>query len=223
MTSLSRFTPLTEVWTRIQRISGRFSSAPLPVLRVNNRDIIHPSDVAEVIAGVLSERCRGGQNVPQSTTQTGRRELETVDFLTVDRTDYNEPFTMAELASALSSLKSVSEGLDGVHNDMLRRLPAAAQEALLATLNSLWETDTFPAAWREATVISILKPGKSGLDPLHYRPISLTSSLCKVMEKMVNVRLTCQCASFLNTMGKMVIMRLVFLTPWDLYKLTVRF
>ena len=190
VTSLSRFTPLTEVWTRIQRISGRFSSAPLPVLRVSDRDITHPSDVAEVIAGALSERCRSGRNVPQSTVQTGRRELETVDFHTVERTDYNEPFTMTELAAAINSLKSVSEGPDRVHNDMVRHLPAAAQEALLAALNSLWETDSFPAAWREATVIPILKHGKSGLDPLHYRPISLTSSLCKVLEKMVNVRLT---------------------------------
>ena len=53
-----------------------------------------------------------------------------------------------------------------------------------------WETGTFPAAWQLATVIPILKPGKSGLNPLHYRPISLTSSLCKLMEKMVNVRLS---------------------------------
>ena len=73
---------------------------------------------------------------------------------------------------------------------MLRRLPAAALEALLATFNSIWETGTFPAAWREATVIPVLKPGKSGYDPLHYRPISLTSSLCKLVEKMVNVRLS---------------------------------
>ena len=143
-----------------------------------------------MIAGVLSERCRGGQNVPQSTAQTGRRELETVDFRTVERTDYNEPFTMTKLATAINSLRSVSEGPDGVHNVMLRRLPAVAQAALLATFNSLWETNTFPAAWREDTVILILKPGKSGLDPLHYRPISLTSSLCKAMEKMLNVPLT---------------------------------
>ena len=97
---------------------------------------------------------------------------------------------MAELTAAIDSLRSVAEGPDAIHNDMLRRLPAAALEALLATFNSLWETGTFPAAWREATVIPILKPGKSGLDPLHYRPISLTSSFCKLMEKMVNVRLS---------------------------------
>ena len=72
---------------------------------------------------------------------------------------------------------------------MLRHLPAVALEALLAVFNSLWESGVLPDAWREATIIPILKPGKSGLDPLHYRPISLTSSLCKLMEKMVNARL----------------------------------
>ena len=57
-------------------------------------------------------------------------------------------------------------------------------------LSTRYGTGTFPEAWREATVIPILKAGKSGLDPLHYRPISVTSSLSKLMEKMVNVRLS---------------------------------
>ena len=46
VTSLSRFTPLTEVWTWIKRISGLCSSSPLPVLRVNDSDVTHPSEVA---------------------------------------------------------------------------------------------------------------------------------------------------------------------------------
>ena len=188
VTSLSRFTPLTEVWTRIKRISGRCSSSPLPVLRVNDSDVIHPSDVAEAIARTLSERSQGGQNDPQSTRRRARRDPEIIDFSTREQTEYNEPFTMTELTYAISTLKSVAEGPDAIHNDMLRRLPAAALVALLATFNRIWETGTFPAAWREATVIPVLKGGKSGLDPLHYRPISLTSSLCKLMEKMVNVR-----------------------------------
>ena len=190
VSSLNRFTPTTQVWTRIKRISGRFSPSPLPVLRVNDRDIIHPFNVAEEIARSLSERCRVGFNPRQPTRRQAGREAGTVDFTTTEQLVYNEPFTMAELTSAISSLRSVAEGPDVIHNDMLRRLPAVAQEALLATFNSLWETGTFPAAWQQATVIPILKPGKSGLNPLHYRPISLTSSLCKLMEKIVNVRLS---------------------------------
>ena len=144
--SLNRFTPTTQVWTRIKRISGRCSSSPLPVLRVNNSDIIHPFDVAEEIARSLSERCRGGATHRQSTRRQARREQDFVDFNTTVHKSYNEPFTMAELSAAIDSLRSVADGPDAIHNDMLRRLPAAALEALLATFNSLWETGTFPAA-----------------------------------------------------------------------------
>jgi ribonuclease HI len=40
-----------------------------------------------------------------------------------------------------------------------------------------------------AIVIPILKPGKASTDPSSYRPIALTSCLCKILEKMVNTRL----------------------------------
>jgi hypothetical protein len=33
------------------------------------------------------------------------------------------------------------------------------------------------------------KPGKDAKQPENYRPISLTSCLCKIMERMVNKRL----------------------------------
>ena len=39
VSSLNRFTPTTQIWARMKRIEGRFSSVPLPVLRVNNTDI----------------------------------------------------------------------------------------------------------------------------------------------------------------------------------------
>ena len=73
---------------------------------------------------------------------------------------------------------------------MLRHFPTSVLKVLLAIFNRLWETGEFPSAWREAIVIPLLKPGKSGTDPLHYRPISLTSSLCKLMERLVNARLS---------------------------------
>ena len=42
--------------------------------------------------------------------------------------------------------------------------------------------------WRHA-VIPIPKPAKNASGPNNYRPIALTSCLCKVMERMINNRL----------------------------------
>ena len=51
------------------------------------------------------------------------------------------------------------------------------------------ESSKFPDSWRVATIIPIPKPGKNSLYPSNYRPIALTSCLCKTMERMVNKRL----------------------------------
>ena len=47
----------------------------------------------------------------------------------------------------------------------------------------------FPEDWRLATVIPIPKQGKDPDEPTNYRPIALTSCLCKTLERMTNKRL----------------------------------
>ena len=53
----------------------------------------------------------------------------------------------------------------------------------------MWESGCFPPSWSEAVVIPIPKPGKDHSDPGNFRPIALTSCLCKTMERMINARL----------------------------------
>ncbi|GBN04418.1 putative RNA-directed DNA polymerase from transposon X-element [Araneus ventricosus] len=60
---------------------------------------------------------------------------------------------------------------------------------LLFLFNRIWTEQKYPSQWHEAIVIPILKPGKDPSNPLHYRPIALTSCLCKTFERMVNARL----------------------------------
>ena len=187
---LNRFTPVTTVWTQIKRIAGACSPSPMPVLRVRGQSIMQPFEVANEIAEAFAGKCSDTGADPLFLLHKRRQEARTVDFFTTDQLSYNQPFTLVELRSAISSLRKVSEGPDKIHNEMLRHLPDAAVEALLGAFNRLWEGGEFPRSWRDATVIPILKPGKSGDDPLHYRPISLTSALCKLLEKLVNFRLS---------------------------------
>ena len=59
---------------------------------------------------------------------------------------------------------------------------------LLDIFNDIWASDEIPE-WKEATVISIPKPGKDSKNPSSYHPTSLMSCLCKTMERMINTRL----------------------------------
>ena len=56
--------------------------------------------------------------------------------------------------------------------------------------NYIWTTGKFPDGWQYATIIPIPKPGKDHVEPNNYRPIALTSCLCKTLERMINKRLT---------------------------------
>ena len=71
---------------------------------------------------------------------------------------------------------------------ILKHLPDESLSVLLTIFNYIWQTQHFPTNWKTALIIPILKPGKIASDPKSYRPISLTSCICKTFERMVNRR-----------------------------------
>ncbi|GBL95352.1 putative RNA-directed DNA polymerase from transposon X-element [Araneus ventricosus] len=96
---------------------------------------------------------------------------------------------MFELETALSRTHDTSPGPDGIVYNMLRHLNTTSLSHLLFLFNRIWTEQKYLSQWHETIVIPILKPGKDPSNPLHYRPIALTSCLCKTFERMVNARL----------------------------------
>lgn len=80
-------------------------------------------------------------------------------------------------------------GLDKINNEMLKNLPENAIDYLTSIYNACLKTQYFPNVWKTAKVIPIPKPGKPLNRPASYRPISLLSSLGKVLEKLVKEKL----------------------------------
>lgn len=100
------------------------------------------------------------------------------------------PITLAEVrAAAHASQRNTAPGADKITNAMIRNLSHAHIKAITDYLNNeLWEKGTVPQDWRHAEIITIPKPGKKPtLDAL--RPISLTSCLGKLYERVIHTRL----------------------------------
>ena len=101
------------------------------------------------------------------------------------------PFTLDEMEEAKASLKlKRSPGPDKITNEMLLHLGPKANSKLLQIYNNSWKTGHIPQSWREATMIPVHKKGKNKKDVNSYRPISLLSCTGKLLERMVNTRLT---------------------------------
>ena len=99
-------------------------------------------------------------------------------------------FSLAELRVAVERMKpDGAEGPDKVAPRFIQHLGPAALEYFLGCCNRSWEEGFLPQQWRTATIIPILKGGKPASEVESFRPISLTSCLGKVMERLVCNRL----------------------------------
>ena len=71
---------------------------------------------------------------------------------------------------------------------MIKQLLEKGTFTVLKSMNKSWDEGKLPEQWKEATIIPLLKPNKDHNGPQSYRPISLTSAICKTMGTMVNNR-----------------------------------
>ena len=103
---------------------------------------------------------------------------------------FGENFTLTELNRAMKKLKMrKAPGQDKLHNEMLVNLDESGRNVILRLINMTFDSGTIPKAWKNAVISPILKKGKPQEDLNSYRPISITSCLGKIAERMINSRL----------------------------------
>jgi len=95
------------------------------------------------------------------------------------------PFSPEELDLVLSfvNVKS-SPGLDNIDYFIIKKFFNLDRVFLLRIFNSIFLSRTFPSDWRNYLVFFIPKANKE-----KFRPISLSSCLCKTIERMITNRL----------------------------------
>ncbi|GFV73581.1 RNA-directed DNA polymerase from mobile element jockey [Trichonephila clavipes] len=100
------------------------------------------------------------------------------------------PFLMEELEAAIAKMNpGKAPGPDVIFDRMVQHFGNLAKKELLEIFNLSWATGKLPKIWKLSTVIPILKPNKNASECKNYRPISLTSTLCKLMERVIHRRL----------------------------------
>ena len=98
------------------------------------------------------------------------------------------PSTIDEIRKLITELPSKrSSGPDNISNVLLKELAPILSEPLSIIVNQSMQTGIFPDIMKLAEVVPLYK-GKSRENETNYRPISLLTTMSKVMEKVVYQR-----------------------------------
>ena len=180
-------TPSRVVWQKIRKLSGKFVPSPLPSLKVNGSLITKPIEVANKLGEHFSSISSPRNYSPEF--QSIRDAQITLNFESDNSEAYDKIFSLREFREALSSTQATAPGEDTIIYEMLKHLPDDAKKYLLKIINKIWETGILPKDWSISIIVPFKKPNKDSFQATSYRPIALTSCVCKLMEKMINTRL----------------------------------
>ena len=164
--SLSPSSGLGNIWRTVRSISPR---------RVSGcSDVTNSPDSPEFRA------------MQDELVQPLRPPVDLPRIESVDETDLmNAPFSPREFSAALASCGvRTSPGLDGIEYRVVKGLSSFSNKFLPALFNRMFLVSLFPGSWRDSLVVFIPKAGSG-----KFRPISLTSTLCKLFERLVQRRI----------------------------------
>ena len=188
VSKLNSRTSINRVWDMVRKIQGKGNSGSLGHLNVNNEKVTSKNDISNTLADAFLKNS-SFENYTQKFKNIKQKEKRNLKFSSDNSETYNQPFSLSELKDALSKAHDSSPGPDDIHYQFLKHLPDSSLSVLLKTFNDIWETGNVPKSWKEVTIIPIPKPGKDNTNPNNYRPIALTSCICKTLERMINERL----------------------------------
>lgn len=189
VSSINSSTSSSTIWRKIRSLDRR-AFIPFPTSIKHEDSII--TDIYEVAQSFASHFAKSSSDdnlMPVLLSTKQNTESKPLNFSSNCTEPYNSLISMDELNHSLKSSKPSAVGPDGLHIFMLQHAPERAKITLLHIFNHIWTSNTFPDHWKIAEVIPILKQNKNPMLVDNYRPISLTSVLGKILEKIINNRL----------------------------------
>ena len=187
-TSLSPKSNPKSVHSLLRSIAGSPSSSSSSP---NFPNCSSPRESASVYAAYLRSHFSVSQPKAMRSRARGYlTELRRATCSVESHSSFCSPFSPAEFLAAASNLSSsTATGTDKVAYPMLKHLPRSGMDFLLHIFNLSWSSHSFPSIWKTSSIIPIHKMGKPLDSPASFRPISLTSCVSKLFERIILSRL----------------------------------
>ena len=186
--TLNRGAPLTAIYEIIRRIKGK-PQWKIKIIEENGRVYSNILDIANKFAQTFYETSSDTNYANDFRHHKDNIERHPINFNSSNDEPYNTEITTYDLQYNLDKVQNTAPGIDGIYYQMINHMPTQMNEYLCRILNKFHKQAYFPEQWRTEIIIPIPKLGKSHNISANYHPISLTSCLCKIFERMNYERL----------------------------------
>lgn len=195
---LNRNSNLSYIWNLIKSINGKLNNNSNPYKSLvtgqtkNNNDIVNNFSVT-------FKEISANENIPEGSFNSRKATISseintlyntTPNNITDDVNALNSPFNIYELKDVLDSCKlKTSAGPDRIPYQLITMLSEAGLIFFLDMINQSWRTGEIPEVWRSSYVKPILKTKRDASEYASYRPITLSNTVPKIVERLVARRL----------------------------------
>jgi hypothetical protein len=165
--SINQYTGQSYIWEKISKLTNTWNCG------------MQPNECKEEKIITVEQRI---QNLRPPWIETEPPALDNTNgdpFL-------DTPLDIEELNSAIDSVKvESSPGLDSINYKVIKYLPEEMRKLLLTLYNEILQTGGFSNEWKQYAIFFIPKE-----DGKNFRPISLAPCLLKILERIINGRLS---------------------------------
>lgn len=184
-----------KVWRTIRGIKSSQNPQKIPNLLVSDECVISNIGKANALVEHFATASSNLSLAPQARANREQADVVINNVLNlppkieIQNSSLNKELTLPELKQALRNSKNTSPGEDGIKYIVYKQLPDSCLLVILQLFNLSWQEGILPSSWKSSIIIPIPKQDKNPKLVQSYRPISLTSTLCKLMERIIAVRL----------------------------------
>jgi hypothetical protein len=182
-------TPSSTIYENIRKIKGK-EPRKINILREGDRSYSTIQEIAEKFAEYFSDSTNEQRYDREFQQFKEQEEQKILEFGDQNDEYYNKIISKREMDEVLQiKKKTQSTGPDNVSYAMIQNMPEKGKAYCLNMFNKFLNENFFPKQWKDSIILPFPKANKDHSNPANYRPISLTSCICKVMEKIMNNRL----------------------------------
>ena len=178
-------------WFEINKLLGRGNESKELISNIKYKNIIYKEPHA--IANALNDHyvnIASRYNVHKADiSNNNKSSVNTTKPYIHSSSMFLFTTTACEVSKIINNLKAKrvkdSHGLSSI---MIKSITNEISPILTVLINKSFEQGIFPNILKMSKIIPIYK-GKDKSDPINYRPISITSIISKIIEKIMHIRL----------------------------------